>query len=38
MLINLKIYQNAYQNETYPKYDRSKSTLRKKPKNYKLDK
>lgn len=24
--------------ETYPKYDRSKSTLRKKPKNYKLDK
>ena len=37
--INYKNYfQYAYQKETYPKYDRSKSTLRKKPKNYKLDK
>ena len=31
-------FKYAYQKETYPKYDRSKSTLRKKPKNYKLDK
>ena len=30
--------QYAYQKETYPKYVRSKSTLRKKPKNYKLHK
>ena len=37
--INYKNYfQYAYQTETYPKYVRSKSTLRKKPKNYKLDK
>ena len=37
--INYKNYfQYSYQKETYPKYDRSKSTLRKKQKNYKLDK
>jgi len=37
--INYKNYfQYAYQKETYPKYVRSKSTLRKKPKNYKLHK
>ena len=37
--MNYKNYfQYAYQKETYPKYDISKSTLRKKPKNYKLDK
>jgi len=34
--INYKNYfQYAYQKDTYPKYDRNKSTLRKKPKNYK---
>ena len=37
--INYKNYfQYAHQKETYPKYERSKSTLRKTPKNYKLDK
>ena len=36
--ISLKRWVNRYKTETYPKYDRSKSTLRKKPKNYKLDK
>ena len=34
--INYKNYfQYAYQKDTYPKYDRNKSTLRKKYKNYK---
>ena len=34
--INYKNYfQYAYQKETYPKYNRKNSTLRKKPKNYK---
>ena len=29
----INYFQYAYQKETYPKYDRSKSTLRNKPKN-----
>ena len=34
--MNYKNYfQYAYQNETYPKYDRKKSTLRRKSKIYK---
>ena len=30
-----KYFQYAYQKDTYPKYDRNKSTLRRKSKNYK---
>ena len=35
-IANYKNYfQYAYQKDTYPKYDRNKSTLRRKSKNYK---
>jgi len=37
--MNYKNYfQYAYQKETYQKYNKKKFILRKKPKNYKLDK